>query len=407
MEAMQTTLLAERPPHVPAELVYDFDLYNVPGGGKDIQAGFATVQQNAPDIFWTPYNGGHWVAIRAEDIVDIQRDYRHFSHREIVVPPFPSPKPPLIPIELDPPTHGDYRRVVVQFLTPPTVASLETRVRDVAIEAIEKLLPAGECEFIRDFSQVLPIVVFFSLIETPMDGKDELLAIADSATRGATAEIRLAGQMQMAQRLGELVNSRRANPGNDLLSKIVTLEIGGQRISEAEAISYGSAIFFGGLDTVAGMLGFIATFLARNPEHRRQLVENLDDEAFIKNAIEELIRRHGLVNTARLITCDYEFKGVQLKEGERILPATPFAGVDERVNPDPLSVDFRRENPVHVVFGNGPHACPGANLARREIRIFLEEWLKRIPNFSIKPGTAPVMATGSVSGVQRLDLVFS
>jgi cytochrome P450 len=406
-EMTETIALVEPPLHVPSELVYDFDLYNIPGAAEDVQAAFAAVQREAPGIFWTPRNGGHWVATRTSDIIEIQRDYHHFSHKEIALPPFPPGTPPIIPIGLDPPEHTDYRRVLTQFLVPSVVAQLEERVRKVAIAAIDRLIPAGECEFVRDFAQVLPIDVFLSLVDVEVGEKNNLLPIADQVTRGATSEIRLAGQVKMGQYLAGWVYARRESPGEDLLSQIVTLEIDGKRISESEAISYASAIFFGGLDTVAGMLGFIALFLARNPVHRRQLAARLEDKAFLKNAIEELMRRHGLANTARRITEDLVFKGVQFKAGEMVLPANVFAGMDEMTNPDPLTVDFNREKPVHAIFGNGPHACPGAGLARRELRVFLEEWLPRIPDFSVKPDTVPMMSTGAVSGIQRLELVFS
>jgi cytochrome P450 len=154
------------------------------------------------------------------------------------------------------------------------------------------------------------------------------------------------------------------------------------------------------------MIAFIARFLAQNPGQRRQLVERLDDDAFVRNAIEEMVRRHGLANTARVIAGDFDYKGVSFRAGDRILPANLFVGVDDRLNPDPLVVDFSREKPVHAAFGNGAHACPGAVLARREIRIFLQEWLSRIPDFRIRPGTSPVLATGMVNGVLRLELVW-
>ncbi|MDQ4420327.1 cytochrome P450 [Sphingobium sp. DEHP117] len=404
---MNTGHLASRPAHVPAELVFDFDLYNLPGAAEDVQAAFAAFQQRAPDIFWTPHNGGHWVATRANDIVQMQLDHRHFSHNQIAVPAFPPGTPLVIPINLDPPEHTGYRRLLNQYMVPSAITKLEARVRQVAIDAIERLVPQGECEFIQDFSQVLPIDVFLSLVDLPIDAKKGLLPIAEQVTRGETQEIRVSGQAKMFEHLNDWVQSRRDNPGSDLLSQIVTWEIDGKRIGEAEAISYAAAIFFGGLDTVAGMSGFIALFLARNPGHRRQLAARLDDAAFMKNAVEELFRRHGLANTARLITEDLEFGGVQFKAGDLVLPANVFVGLDERINPDPLTVDFNREKPVHAIFGNGPHACPGATLARREIRIFLEEWLARIPDFSVKPGTTPVMSSGVVSGIQRLELVFS
>lgn len=395
-----------RPDDVPADLVRDFDFYDVPGADEDVQAAYRAMQQASPDIFWTPRNGGHWVATRGEDIIAMQRDYSRFSHKHIVLPPMPEGAPRQIPLEMDPPEHARYRRPLMQALLPSIISELESTVQQAAVGAIDRLRPLGGCEFVEDFAKVLPIHVFLELVEIPLDDKAYLLTLAEDSVRGRDSETRSRSQQLMGAYLLPWIRARRDNPGEDLLSKLVNVDIGGERISEAEAISYATLVLFGGLDTVAGMIAFIARFLAQHPEHRRQLVARLDDEAFLKDAIEELIRRHGLANTARVITGDFDYKGVRFRTGDRILPANLLVGMDDRLNPDPLTVDFAREKPVHAAFGNGAHACPGAVLARREIRIFLQAWLRRIPEFRIKPGTQPVLATGLVNGVLRLDLIW-
>lgn len=363
---------APRPEHIPAELVYDFDLYNVPGASEDVQAAFAAVQQATPDIFWTPRNGGHWVATRAEDIMVMQREYGRFSHKHIVLPPMPEGTPRQIPLELDPPEHSRYRRPLTQALMPSIVVELEENVRLVARETVDQLLPLGECEFVEAFAKILPIHVFLALVELPLTDKPLLLPLAEDAVRG-DVETRTRSRIEMGAYLIKWVRARREYPGEDLLSKLVNVQIGGELISENEAIAYATLVLFGGLDTVAGMIAFIARFLAENSGHRQMLVDRLDDTAFVNHAIEELIRRHGIANTSRMITSDFIYKGIDFHAGESILPANLFVGIDDRVNADPLTVDFNREKPVHAAFGNGPHTCPGAALARREIRIFLEE----------------------------------
>jgi len=395
---------AAKPDHVPDELVYEFDFYDVPGADEDVQLAYKAIQQDAPDIFWTPCNGGHWVATRAEDILTMQRDHGHFSHRRIVLPRMPEGTPRQIPLEMDPPEHPHYRRPLMQALLPAVVGELESKVRQVAIDAIERLKPLGECEFIEDFAKVLPIHVFLDLVDLPLEDKALLLPLAEEAVRGRDAETRGHAHHAVAAYLQKWVSARRETPGDDLLSKIVNIDIAGERISHEEAISYASLVLFGGLDTVAGMLGFFARFLAGNPAHRRQLVERLGDEAFVKGAIEELVRRHGLANTSRYIASDFTYKGIRFREGDMILPPNLMVGLDERHVDDPLTVDFERKRPEHAAFGNGPHACPGAVLARRELKVFLEEWLSRIPEFEIKAGTKPLLATGMVNGVLKLEL---
>jgi len=404
VEADGTSALAPKPQHVPEHLVYDFDLYDVPGASEDIHRALKAVQNSAPDIFWTPRNGGHWVATRAADITAMQRDYRHFSNQHILIPPAPEGTPRQIPLEMDPPEHPFYRRQLVEALLPAVVADLEQNVRKVTVEIIERLAPQGECEFIGDFAKVLPIHVFLDMVDLPLEDKPYLLDLTEDSVRGHTAEIRDNAHRAVGGYLHKWVLARREKPGDDLLSKLVNVEIAGERITLDEAIAYASLVLFGGLDTVAGMLGFVARFLATHPDHRRQLIERLDDKAFLKHAIEELIRRHGLANTARVIPEDFEYKGIFFRAGDRILPPNLLVGLDDRINADPLTVDFSREKPVHAAFGNGPHACPGATLARRELLVFLEEWLPRIPKFELKPGSTPVLATGMANGVLRLEL---
>lgn len=399
--------IAKKPDHVPAELVRDFDIYNVPGGDADPQAGFYSVREENPAIFWTPFNGGHWVATHADDIHVMQRDTQRFSYRNVTIPPLPEGTPRFVPLEVDPPENAQYRRPLLKALTPKFVREVETTVRQIAADTIERLAPQGECEFTGAFAKVLPIHLFLSLVDIPLTDKDELLELAENGLRPKNIDDRTQAQAAMAAYLARYVKERRENPGEDLLSTVVNIPINGERISEQEAISYASNIMFGGLDTVAAMLAYFAKFLAEHPEHRREVVENLDDREFLNEVIEELIRRYGLANTARVVTADMEYNGIHFRAGDRVLPPNLLVGLDPDLNPDPLAVDFHRENRTHAAFGNGAHACPGAILARRELRVFLEEWLSRIPEFRIKPGTKPVLVTGQVIGMPKLHLEWS
>jgi cytochrome P450 len=188
-----------------------------------------------------------------------------------------------------------------------------------------------------------------------------------------------------------------------LISQILQIKVGDRPIIHEEAVSESALLLFGGLDTVAGSMSFIARFLALNPEHRRQLV---DDPALIPQAIEELLRRLSLPTVGRKLTQDVTLDGVTLKAGDRVMMSTCLHGLDERAWPDPLKVDFTRKVQDHMAFGRGAHKCPGANLARAELRVFLEEWLKRIPDFALKPDDPPLCGSGPVSGVLRLPLVW-
>jgi cytochrome P450 len=162
-------------------------------------------------------------------------------------------------------------------------------------------------------------------------------------------------------------------------------------------------VIFGGLDTVAASLSFVTRWLAENPEPRKELARN---PTMIPDAEEELYRRFGIPQTARVIAQDFVYKDVPFRRGEQILLSKTLHGLDERRYPDPLKVDFARKRAPHAAFGDGPHRCPGSFLARQELKIFLEEWLARIPDFRIKPGTTPVTSSGMVNGVLSLQLAW-
>jgi len=160
-------------------------------------------------------------------------------------------------------------------------------------------------------------------------------------------------------------------------------------------------ILFGGLDTVASTLGFIAHFLATHASHRHQLLEN---PALVDNAVDELMRRFAPSATARTMSRDYEYKGLQFKAGEKVYITPLLAGLDDRRFPNAWEIDFHRQDVQHNSFGAGPHRCPGALLAKLEIKVFLQEWLPRIPDFEVKPGEPVVYGPGQVNCVERLML---
>ena len=391
-----------RPDHVPSGRVVDFDLYSVPGAAEDIQLAMRAIQQTSPDVFWTPRNGGHWVFTRAADIDTAQRDWQTFSNNSYLVPKKPADIPRELPLEVDPPRHTALRRPLTMALLPRTVLAIEDRIAALAAQIIGDIAAKGQCEFVDEVAQVVPICIYLDLVDLPREDRHFLLPITKAVVHGRTPEARRAAQDDLVGYMLDIVRARREKPGDDLLSRLVTVEEDGRRISEADALSYASLVLFGGLDTVAAMLSLVVRFLARNPDHRREMIANLDDDAFMRTALEELLRRHGIATTARELTHDHVHDGVLMKQGEMVLVINMLAGFDERHVEDPLTVDLRRHTGnTHAMFGAGPHTCPGAALARRELRIVLREWLRRIPDFAVVGSTS---ITGPVSGLTELRL---
>jgi cytochrome P450 len=388
----------ERPEHVPAELVVDFDVYEPPGGREDLHAAWHRLA-GGPPFVWAPYHGGYWIPTRAADIDYIQRTPDPFSMRDVTMPANSRPTRGL-PLESDPPEHGPFRALLNPWFAPKRIAALKGFTHDLAVELIEGFRPRGTCEFMSEFAQILPIAIFMRLTNLPMADRLKLLRYAQMSTRGAPAERGESFHLMM-EYLKPVIEERRARPGDDVLSAVVHGRIAGEPLKEDDLMSMLLILLFGGLDTVASTIGFITNFLAGHPEHRRQLIarsSNLD------HSIEELMRRFAPSAAARTLTRDFEYQGINFKAGEKVYVSPILAGMDESRYPQAMSVDFDRRDVAHQSFGAGPHRCPGALLAKLEIKVFLEEWLKRIPDFDLKPGEKPVFGTGQVNCVERLVL---
>lgn len=394
---------APRPAHVPEDLVFDFDLYDGPGlGGRsspDIHAEWKAWQDRHPAVFWTPRNGGHWALTRWDVIRQAALDPARLSSKDIFVPQGTAPF--LIPTNADAPLHPRYRRLMDPFFSPAALLRVTDEARAVAIEMIERIQPSGGCEFMATFARIMPVVAFMVLVNLPREDLDYLLGVAgkfspsDPEHESAWAD--LGGYVRRQ------IDLRRDNPQGDFMSALLEAEILGRKLTEDEIFSMSLLTVSGGLDTVAISIGFACAHLARHPEHRRELIEHPER---IDNAINEMLRRYGISNIARVAVEDIVIDGVTIKAGESVLLMYPLGGLDDAVTPNPLTVDYQRPSPQHMVFGTGPHTCIGNRLGKREIRLFIEEWLKRIPDFAIAPGTEPKGHCGITNGIEELHLVW-
>jgi cytochrome P450 len=401
------TSFAGLPDHVPAALWRDFDIFQLPGSETDPHRALLAVQRDAPEIFWTPRNGGHWVAIRAEAIEAILLDHERFSSECILVPKKPREAQRELPIECDPPRHTAIRRPLTTALLPAAIDARESAIRELAKELIDGFADRGECEFVSEFAQVFPVCIFLDLVKLPRRDRHLLVPIAKKVIGGRTPAVRQEGIAELMAYLLPVIQARREHPGDDLLSPLVNLTEPIGKISECDALAYANTVLFAGLDTVAAMLSLVTRFLALHPSSRHELTARLRDEPFMRQAIQELLRRHGIVAIGRVIRDDITYRGVRLHQGESVILLTAMVGFDENKNPRATEIDFTRPGAHnHAAFGRGIHSCPGHVLARRELKIFLQEWLGRIPDFALAPGSTPLFSTGFVTSLQQLRLVW-
>jgi cytochrome P450 len=370
-------------------------------GETDVYAHFRKLHAE-PDIIYSPYYGGHWIVSRDEDMEYILTHPEDFSSKHSSLPVNPAV---VTLLENDGAIHSDFRRLVQPFFAPKKIGELEQVARKLSIELIEGFYPRGECDFTRDFAQHMPIAIAMSLIGLPPEDRPYLLSIAEDLVRSGDPQKQESAFQRVFDYFGtKIIPARKAQPGNDIVSAVLRGKVdGGREPTEQELLLLCVLLIAGGLDTVVSMMGFTALFLAQNPGHRQQLI---DDPSLIPAAVEELMRRHHIANISRVVTRDLEYKGVQFKQGDLVLVPLSAAGIDERRYKDALEVDFQRGEKRHLVFGRGPHQCIGQFLARAELRVFVSEWLKRIPHFEVKPGERPIARPGKANGFSYLPLTW-
>lgn len=393
--------LAPVPDHVPADLVRDFDPYNLPGlvdgYTDDIHALWKTIQDTHPDVFWTPRNGGHWVATRYREMVELTTDPARFSNLEPFVPKGIIPHTG--PSQMDAPEHGPFRRLVAQAFTPASLNQASIRARSAAEGIVEKLRPQGRCDFVLDFAGVMPIVTFLNLLGMPESEAPYLLDLAKRNVPGQDTMEQAARETH--EYIAELIRDRQAKPGEDFVSMLVSAQVMGRDLTPDERHNVVQLVVTGGLETVMNTTSFAMVHFARHLDLQRELRENPE---LYDGTVDEITRRFGTSNIARLVKHDTDLNGVAIREGEQVLGIYPLSGLDERANPDPMRFDPRRKQRRHVNFGSGPHTCLGARLARRELRIFLEEWIAKMPECRIAAGTSPKMAAGLINTVRGFYL---
>lgn len=401
---MLTQQLAERPAHMPAGHVVDFDVYDPPEVERDYHAAWGKLHEPwVPDMVWTPRNGGHWIVTRGAAMKQVWEDFERFSSHILMVPKAESEEHQMVPSVLDPPHYRPYRLLINNGLAPKQVRRREESIRKLSIALIEAVRADGRCNFTTAYAEQLPIAVFLDMCQLPFEDAPMLKKWADMHLVAAGAETREESRVSFANYLTRWLNERKGGDGEDVLSSIVNGTINGEPITMEDAVQMSTQVLMAGLDTVVNFLGFVMLFLARNPEHRQELVDN---PSLIPAAVDELFRRFPIVNMCRMAVKDMHFAGVDLKAGDVILMPSSLHGLDERENPDPLKIDYDRPRIEHSTFGQGAHRCAGVMLAKVEVRITLEEWLSRIPQFKLADDADIRFRSGMVGRVLAVPLVW-
>lgn len=325
---------------------------------------------------------------------------------------------PLIPLNVDPPQHSKYRKLLDPLFAPKRMDEQEEDITRRVNLLIDGFIDRGECNFTEDFAELFPTSVFLGLMGLPEAELRMFLSMRDGILHpekrdpGAALDpdVRAAVMRQTGGEIndyfGSLVDERRKRPADDVVSRFIAAEIDGERLTRDEIVDICYLFLIAGLDTVSDSLTCMYAFLATHPEHRRQIV---DDPSCISNAVEELLRWESPVpfGVPRVATQDTDLpSGHHIKQGSAMIVMYGAANVDTSDFPDAFDVRFDRDTNRHIAFGAGVHRCLGSHLARRELRVTFKEWHERIPDYWLKPGHEDLEYPAGLRHVKDLTLAW-
>lgn len=383
------------PDHVPPSAVVSWNHYDDLSLRKD-PVGCYDRLRSEHGAFYSPLFGGFWVVTRYEDARAALQDPGLWSSVDSAIPTRPNR---LLPVNLDPPQHTKYRKIVNGPFSPGNVRRLEDDIRRVTTQLLDEVKVGVEVDFLESFARPFPSTVFCALFGLPAGEWRRFVTWTEMLLHSADTAVRDRATRDVREYLGRLARERETRPRDDLLSELVHSEVDGARLNEEELLDFAHTVFTAGLDTVTNALGFMFRHLAENPADRQLIIDDLD---VAPAAVEEFLRLYGFVQLTRTATADTTIAGMQVKKGELVLFPLGSAGRDEETFADSLGVDFERHPNRHLAFGAGPHRCVGSHLARLELRVALEEWHQRFPSYRLIDSGAPAGHGGGVAGYNEI-----
>jgi cytochrome P450 len=389
MTAVDETTAGPVPAHVPAELVHPFLQETDPRFPTDPYGVYKQLQQATPDVFWSPSSAdgkGVWMVTSFALCREVLQEHTRFT-TSIDYSPGNSWPRRLIPLELDPPDHQKYRSLLTPLFAPAAIDRLEGGIRQTTDRLIDSVIGEGRCDFVDAFARQLPGSIFIQLLGLDPAMTEQCFAWEETFFHSGTVSEREQVGVEIQQMLVGHIEAKRAHPGPDLVSELAKASVDGEPILDEYIQDMCFLLFIAGLDTVTSGLGHSFFYLATHPEKKQQLI---DDPSLIPDAVEELLRWHSWVNVPRTVRVDTELGGVKMKQGDHIEVVLTLADRDASIFPEADEVDFARAPNPHLAFAGGVHRCVGSHLARRELRIAIERWLVRIPDFHLAEIEGPL-----------------
>lgn len=345
------------------------------------------LREDSP-LYFNTYAQGYWVFTRHDAVRDMYKNPQIFSS-ESITPWEPEPIYRFVPTQIDEPDHITYRRIVNAWFSPRAVDRAQPEIRGICRALVQKVAPTGGCDFVADFALRYPTAMFLRFIGLDTADTDQFVAWVEDFFGGFSGDP--AGLEPMARALDGIrqywitvLDQRRGEPAprdGDLASHLMHARFSGRPLTDAEILDMLTVLVLAGLDTTRGQLGYLFRHLATHPDDRAALIA---DPRLIPSAVEESLRFYTIIfGDGRKVTRDVEFHGARLKKGDMVYGLVSGANRDPRAYERAGEFILDRKHNHHFGFAGGPHRCLGAHLARREMQIGVEEWLRLIPDFRV------------------------
>jgi cytochrome P450 len=376
---------------------------------------FKLLREQAPVYWQKEANGcGFWVLSKYEDVKYASREPQTFSSNYgtniFDLPPEDLAGVRALMLNMDPPQHGKYRRLVNRGFTPRMIQAQEAHIRDLTTRIIDRVAPKGECDFVSEIAAELPLQVICEMMGVPQEDRHRLCELSnkligfDDPDFQHSREDGKQASIEMFMYASKLAASAATCPRDDLASLLATADVDGEKLSDLDYNSFFLLLVIAGNETTRTVTTHGMRLLMEHPEQRARLIQN---PSLIPSAVEEILRYSPAVHYfRRTVTRDTEIRGVKIREGDKVTMWYPSANRDEGFFPDPDRFDVARSPNEHLAFGIGEHYCLGANLARLELTVMFEEILRRIPDMELA-GPIHRLRSNFVNGVKEMRVRYT
>ena len=382
----------------------DFD-HTDPSWGRDPYPIWQDLRERCP-MAHSPRFGGVWLPTRHEDISAIAYDTEHFTSQGVIVSPTrPRAEPPVgpaPPITSDPPFHSLARRLLLPAFTPKATDQWVEATRELCRQLLDDLVRSEAPDAARDYAQHIPVGVIARMLGLPLEDSDKFRHFIHRIVEDVNGHRpHIPYEETLDCYLDGVIEEHRRNPQGDLVDYLLGVEIQGQPLSHEHVRGTIALLLIAGIDTTWSAIGASLWHLAQHAEDRRRLVA---EPEILPLAVEEMLRAYAPVTMARIVAKEVDIGGAHLDPGDWVLLPFPAANRDPAQFEDPEGVVIDRAVNRHAAFGLGIHRCLGSNLARMELTVALEEWLRRIPDFELADPDGVRWSSGQVRGPRSLPV---